>query len=398
MNNSRPTNRRPSAVMVSRNLPPLTGGMERLNHHAYQALGKRFKVALCGPAGANSIVREEDTCREVGLSSLSRFLVTCQWKTFRLARRFRPAIVYSGSGLTAPAALLAGRSTRAPVACFLHGLDIVADHPAYRLVFLPAIRRCDRLIVNSRHTAGLAIAAGVPEERIVVVHPGVDLPNFSLREGARARFRDQFGFGSRPFLLAAGRLTERKGLAPFIRHALPEVVRHLPETLLVIIGEEPSHGLKHRQGIITEIQTAIREAKMQSHVVLLGAVDDEQLSDAYFSADVHVFPVLERPGDVEGFGMVAIEAAAHGLPTVAFKAGGVGDAVAHGQSGWLVEPGQYDELTHNILNALDRANSHTEQSHVRDARAHAERFCWNTFDSRFLDAIEPLLQRSACPS
>ena len=54
----------------------------------------------------------------------------------------------------------------------------------------------------------------------------------------------------------------------------------------------------------------------------LARVDDQRLSDAYFAADVMVFPVLDLPGDVEGFGMVAVEAAAHGLPTVAFAVGG----------------------------------------------------------------------------
>ena len=383
---------KPRALIVSRNLPPLTGGMERLNLHAYLALRQQFEPAVCGPSGVGEFLEAGDARVEVEVAPLSRFLIACQWKSLRLALRLRPRLVYSGSGLTAPAALVAARSVGAQAVCFLHGLDIIANHPVYRRLFLPAIQRQDRILVNSHYTATLAKDAGVQAERIRVVHPGVDLPDFSDRKEARLAFRERFGLGDRPVLLAAGRLTERKGLAPFIRNSLQEIIQHEPETALVIIGGEASQALQHRKGVVDDIRSAAKESGLESQVLLLGSVTDAELSQAYFAADLLVFPVLDRPGDVEGFGMVAIEAAAHGLRSVAFRVGGVADAIADNVSGWLLEPGDYSGMSRTVIRALDLARARESAEELEKVRQHAEGFRWEAFDRTLLEAL-PAAQR-----
>jgi phosphatidyl-myo-inositol dimannoside synthase len=358
--------------------------MERLNHQAFLALSKAFSLALCGPKGAGAFVTDALPVREASLAPLSRFLLEFQWEAFRLARGFRPQVVYSGSGLAAPAALMAARSVGAKTVCFLHGLDIVADHLLYRRLFLPAIRRVDRILVNSRHTAGLAQAAGVTPNKLIIINPGVELPDWSARVAARQRFRERLGVGERPLLLAAGRLTQRKGLAEFIRYALPEIRRQMPEVLLLIIGSEATSALKHRCGVEEGIRAAVQEGGLASNVRLLGAVDDNCLSDAYFSSDAMVFPVLDLPGDVEGFGMVAVEAAAHGLPTIAFAVGGVPDAVADGESGCLVQSRKYSDMIEKTLSVLNAGDSETW---AEPCRQHASRFTWANFGRQLTDAV-----------
>ena len=378
----------PRLLFVTRNFPPLTGGMERLNYQALLALDKTYSVALCGPQGAGAFVPGPLPVREASLAPLSRFLVEFQWASFRLARSFRPQIVYAGSGLAAPAALMAARSVGAKTVCFLHGLDIVADHTLYRRLFLPAIRRVDHILVNSRHTAGLARAAGVAPGKIEIVSPGVELPDYSVRFEARQRFRARLGVGQRPLLLAAGRLTQRKGLAEFIRHALPEICRQKQEVLLLVIGSEATSGLKHRSGVEAGILAAIDEMGLGPHVRLLGGVDDACLSDAYFAADAMVFPVLDLPGDVEGFGMVAVEAAAHGLPTAAFAVGGVPDAVANGESGWLVPFGDYSGMVQRSLGLIESCG---QGIWGEPCRRHAENFSWDIFGRRLRAAVTACL-------
>lgn len=384
----------PRALVVSRNLPPLTGGMERLNLHAYRALLKQYSVAVCGPTGTRRFLEPGSFCSEAKPSPLSRFLTACQWRSWKLARSFRPQLVYSGSGLTAPAALMAARSVGATSVCFLHGLDIVADHPVYRGLFLPAVRKFDRILVNSRHTAGLASAAGIDPDRVTVVHPGVDIPDASERSAARMAFRERLGLGDRPLLLAAGRLTKRKGLDPFIRESLPDIIRHHPTVTLLVIGQEPSEALQHRRGVATEIEEAARVTGLAPHILLLGHVTDAVLSQAYFAADLFIFPVLETPGDVEGFGMVAIEAAAHGLQTVAFKVGGVADSVAHDISGWLIEPGDYASMTLAVVDALDSNETSNSADRAEQLHWYADGFHWEAFESRFLKALPP--KKSDC--
>jgi phosphatidylinositol alpha-1,6-mannosyltransferase len=376
-------------LFVTRNFPPLTGGIERLSHHAFKALHAECSVAMCGPQGAGGFLPEGTKFREVPPVPISRFLIGCQWEALKLALNISPNVIYSCSGLTAPAALMAGSISKAPTLCFLHGLDIVADHPIYRALFLPAIRRIDHILVNSHHTACLAESAGVQAGRIEVIHPGVELPDWFDRQMARERFRKNFGLGDGHVLLAVGRLTKRKGLAEFIRFVLPAIRSVIPDVQLLVIGSEASNALKQEGGVRTEIVAAIGESDMDPSVTLLGSVEDDCLSDAYFAADAMVFPVLDLPGDVEGFGMVAVEAAAHGLPTVAFAVGGVSDAVANGESGWLIPPGEYAEMIHKTLSLLSRNERHVWAD---SCRRHAERFTWQIFGQKLMRAITMCLK------
>ena len=126
-------------------------------------------------------------------------------------------------------------------------------------------------------------------------------------------------------------------------------------------------------------------------MLFLGEVDDKFLSEAYLSSQIHVFPGLDLPGDVEGFGMVAIEAAAHGLPTIAFAVGGVPDSVEPGVSGWLIEPGNYSDMADTILGYL--FNSGASTITPDSCRKFSEQFAWhilgnklNAFCHHFLDS------------
>ena len=96
-----------------------------------------------------------------------------------------------------------------------------------------------------------------------------------------------------------------------------------------------------------------------------------------------MFPVRDMPGDVEGFGMVAIEAAAHGLPTVAFDVGGVADAVADGVSGRLVRSGDEEAFAAAVLAELAQAGTGRRER----ARAFATSFSWERFGREVADAV-----------
>lgn len=359
--------------------------MERLNYHAYLAVQRSYSVAACLPMGAGEWLPDCVFSEEIPVFPLFGFLLACQWRTAKLAMGFKPGVVYSGSGLTAPAALMAAKLVGAKSVCFLHGLDIVADHPVYRTFFLPAIRRIDSILVNSRHTASLARALGIPDSRIRIVHPGCDLPDWEQRGTIRLGYRAAMHLeAQQPVLLAAGRLTARKGLAEFVRYSMPTIIKACPDLVLLIIGSEPDNALKHKHGVLDAIRSAISETGLESCVRLLGSVNDIELSHAYFSADAMIFPVLDLPGDVEGFGMVAVEAAAHGLPTIGFHVGGVSDAVAQGRSGWLLPSGDYDLLSRRVIDVMGS----TVRLSPQDCREHAEKFSWRIFETRLLSVID----------
>lgn len=374
----------PRILHITRNLPPLVGGMERLNWHIADELSRYAQVELIGPSGAAALRPSAVPVTEVPLRPLPRFLLASAWQAVAVARRFQPHVVLAGSGLTAPAAWLAARACGARAHVYLHGLDAAVQHPAYRAVWHPAIRRMDGVIANSQPTAELARSLGVAAEKIRIVHPGVTLPAAPQSASALQDFRQRHQLGDRRLLLSVGRLTTRKGLREFVQHALPATVQAAPDTLLAIVGDAPADSLHASVQTRASIQAVADAAGIGQHLRFLGVITNPQeLACAYESASLHIFPVRELPGDPEGFGMVAIEAAAHGLPTVAFATGGIVDAVAEGQSGHLVAPNDYPALAQAALHVLADGPGAWQTL----ASAFAAQFAWPTLGKRMLEAL-----------
>lgn len=382
---------RPYRILhVTRNLPPLVGGMERLNWHIADGLSRHANVQVVGPIGSGAFKPAGVDVQEVPLRPLWRFLLVSAWRALRLARRQRPHLVLAGSGLTAPAAWLAARACGARAAVYVHGLDVAVRHPVYRMLWHPVLRRMDVVVANSRATACFARELGIHADRLRIVHPGVELPSVPQSPETLREFRERHGLGNARILLSIGRLTYRKGLREFVRNSLPSIVKEAPDVVLAVIGDAPTDALLAGVQSRDSIQAVADAAGVGQHLRFLGVITDpRELACAYETADLHVFPVRELPGDPEGFGMVAIEAAAHGLPTVAFAVGGVVDAVQDGVSGRLVANADYPALVSAVVALLQPPTSRLRES----ARAFAEGFAWPRFEDRLWAALLPDTRR-----
>jgi phosphatidylinositol alpha-1,6-mannosyltransferase len=363
--------------------------MERLNWNLLRELAVDFEVRTCCPQECLAQLPPQIVGKGVPLRPLARFLLGSALASRRLATRFEPSLVVAGSGLMVPAAQWAAAANGAKVLAYLHGLDIVAASPIYQRFWVRRFRTLDAVLVNSGSTRALAIAAGIPAERISILHPGTELPRWN--PAAATEFRDRFNLGVRPILLSLGRLTARKGLAEFIENSMPALVSARPELVLVVIGGEPLQSVKRDRGNQTQrIRQVVQALKLEENVLLLGEQDDAAVHAAMFASRALVFPVLDLPGDSEGFGMVALEAAAHGVPTAAFAVGGVVDAIADPDTGWLCKPGDYAALGRVLQERLQGFQDEAAAVSVR--RDFAKRFEWPSFGERLrslcADAID----------
>ena len=342
-------------LIITRNLPPLVGGMERLNWHMADELSKYADVRVIGPSGSATQKPENVHISEAPLKPLPLFLIVTFIKGLWTALRWRPHIILAGSGLTAPIAWILGKLAGARSAAYLHGFDITVDHAIYRRLWRPTFKRLDHVIVNSTPTRQLALAAGVNEAQLSIVFPGVSIPEAPQPAERIAEFREKHGLTGKKILLSVGRLTTRKGLREFVELSLPAVVNAEPDAMFVVVGEAPRNSLGAAVQTVESIKAAAAKAGVGANILFLGVITDPtELATAYEAADVHVFPVRHIPDDPEGFGMVAIEAAAHGLPTAAFATGGIIDAVQPGESGLLAENLRYDELAQHTMQLLQQ--------------------------------------------
>src|SRR5690348_4292131 len=116
-------------LLVTRNLPPLVGGMERLNWHLADELSQFAEVRVIGPQGSAALGPKGVEIVEAPLRPLWKFLLRARTLARRQARAWKPDVVLAGSGLAAPIALGAARVCGAKAAAYVHGLDIAVKHP-----------------------------------------------------------------------------------------------------------------------------------------------------------------------------------------------------------------------------------------------------------------------------
>jgi len=164
--------------------------------------------------------------------------------------------------------------------------------------------------------------------RMARLHPGVDAGTFHPDQEARQAVRDRYGLGERPVVVCVSRLVARKGQDTLLR-AWPTVIAQVPDAMLLIVGRGPyAKSLRQLAG-----RTGI-----SGSVIFTGPVPQEDLPAHYAAGDVFSMPCRTRRGglDVEGLGIVYLEASATGLPVVGGDSGGAPDAILPGETGYVV--------------------------------------------------------------
>jgi phosphatidylinositol alpha-1,6-mannosyltransferase len=313
-------------LFVTRKFPPSVGGMQTLAAGVWRALERRAPDArLISHGGSN------------------RQLPT--WLAGALPRVAAAAARRSADGVLTGDALMYAlcypiiRASGLPSATMIMGLDVTYPNPIYRAIVIPPLRRAPRVIAISRATADAAAAAGVSEERLAVVRLGIEAPDVGPadRRQASDALRSRLDVPSdHVVLLTIGRLVRRKGISWFLRRVLPRLPGNVS---YVVAGDGPQAA---------ELEATVRELSLETRVRTLGSVDDDDRELLLRGADIFVQPNVRVAGDMEGFGLVVLEAGVRGTPTVASGLEGILDAVVDGQTGILVPPEDADTWTEQL--------------------------------------------------
>ncbi|MCV7423690.1 glycosyltransferase family 4 protein [Mycobacterium yunnanensis] len=257
-------------------------------------------------------------------------------------------------GAAAPLALLSPLARRAGakrvIAC-THGHEVGWS-------MLPVARTALRRIGNdadvvtyiSQYTRRRFAAAFGPHAALERLSPGVDVDRFARDPVARATMRARYGLGDGPVVVCVSRLVPRKGQDMLIR-GLPAIRERVPGTKLVVVGGGPH---------LAELQRLTRTFGVVEDVVFTGGVPAEELPAHHAMADVFAMPCRTRGSglDVEGLGIVYLEASATGVPVVAGDSGGAPESVLDGTTGLVVDGwdvGSIAAAVGDLLSDPDRA-------------------------------------------
>ena len=340
-------------VVLTELFLPTKGGTAVWFAEVYRRLGgKEVHIVTADVSGAadvdrhhpNSIhrldLRRVPWLKPESLGMYARFFV----KALRLALTRRPAAIHAGRAL--PEGLVAwavARLSGRPVVIYAHGEELTTwgyggKYKAMRF----ALRHADTVIANSGYTQEELLRMGVCRERIVQINPGVAVERFQPGL-ACGDLREQIGIGpGQKLILSVGRLQRRKGFDMLVK-SLPELLSRGVDAhyALIGIGEDQVY-----------LNNLAQELGVMDRVHFLGHVSAEDLPRWYNACDVFAMPNREVNGDTEGFGMVFIEAAACGKPSIAGTAGGTGAAVLDGETGYRIDGTRLDAVTDALQRLL----------------------------------------------
>ncbi|WP_438444815.1 glycosyltransferase family 4 protein [Gorillibacterium sp. sgz5001074] len=223
----------------------------------------------------------------------------------------------------------------------VHGMDVMKLTRFFltRWVVKSILRHASAVLVNSAFTGRLMADLGVDPERIEVVYPGVE-EVFEKAEKA-PELMERHGLEGKHVLMTLGRLVQRKGFDMVIR-SLPAIKAKIPEAVYLIVGGGPEREA---------LEKLASECGVADSVVFAGRVADEEMVKYYNLCDVFIMPsrMLEAEGDVEGFGIVYMEASRCGKPVIGGNSGGVVEAVLHGETGLVVDPRSTESISEAVI-------------------------------------------------
>jgi glycosyltransferase involved in cell wall biosynthesis/peptidoglycan/xylan/chitin deacetylase (PgdA/CDA1 family) len=303
----------------------------------------------------------------------------------RLVRRHQINVVCIGelvAGSWLGIALRKALGTRLMI--YVHGEEITTAtsgrlHGNKRRDYLNA---ADKVVAVSSFTCdALTQQMGLRAEQVSLVPNGVDTDRFTPGERDPALVR-KHGLEGKKVVLTLGRLVPRKGADMAIR-AMAKVIRQRPDVHYLIVGDGE---------LRPELERLIAQENLADRITLVGSVSEPDLVRYFRLCDLFLMPNRTMPdGDTEGFGLVFREANACGKPVIGGRAGGVVEAVVDGQSGYLVNGEDPDEIAEKVLAVLDNEDlaAHLGARGLEIARASNTREVAN----RFVQIAERVLRQ-----
>ncbi len=381
-------------LVCSWNYPPVVGGIEQVAQQTalgLHRLGHEVTVlAAALPEGAAEVPGDGVEVVRAAKKGIPRFLLHAVREGARRIKRERPDWIFCTSLTSAPAGWILSKRFGVPYAVIAYGSDLVLESRVYQTAIRPLLRGARRVFPISRKTTELLLGKGVKEERVRLVCPGVvEAPAAEGEASAKMKALAAEAAG-KPVLLSVGRLVKRKGVLEFIRDVMPRVRAALPDVQYWVVGGEPGASLIHRERIGGALEAAIRETGQEASVKLLGRLPDADLEAAYAASKLFVFPCLDIPHDIEGFGIVVLEAALKRVPSVATRCGGIPDAVEEGETGVLVPPGDPEAMADAIVSLLKDPGRLARMGEAGERRAR-EVFNWGAVSARYAAALEEAL-------
>ncbi len=338
-------------LFITQFFPPQTGGIERHLDNLCRALDPSM-ITVIAPPYANAADTDSTYPVEIIRKNLLRhrfgrpsWLWHLPWlmRTVRSMRATR--LVFGHYSGAATLGLLVKQFLGVPYILMFHGLDFLSyrSNPSRRLLLRYNTRSAEWIVANSEYTRGLLRDFGVPDGKIVVAHPTVDVPQILDGQSQRA-LRSKYRIPDNATIITTvARLVKRKGHLSVIK-SLPSVLASHPNSYYLIVGDGPER---------VALERAAESVGVADNVRFTGNIPDGERDSAYAASSAFVMLPFDTSRDVEGFGISYIEALNRSVPIIAPASGGVAEIIRDGENGVVVRHNSTDEISDAIVSILN---------------------------------------------
>jgi len=376
------------SLLISEIFPPQNGGSGRWFWELYTRLPRDEYIIAAGQTESDDAFDETHdlNLQRMNLSSTSWGIksisgIKFYWRTFnnikKLIKQHEITTIHCGRCLPEGfIGYLFNKFFNIPYICYIHGEDVEAAATSRELSWIvnKVLANTTRLICNSQNTANLLLNNWqVIPDKIAILNPGCDTSKF-IPAKPDENIKKSLNWQGKKVILTVGRLQERKGQDMLIK-ALPEIKKSIPNILYAVIG-----GGEEKQ----KLESLTEELSLKDNVLFMSEISDEQMIQAYQQCDVFALPNRTVGLDIEGFGMVLVEAQACAKPVIAGDSGGTAETMVIGKTGYIVDCTQPEPIAEKLITLLQEPEQCTKlgtagrihvektldwQVHVKNAQA-----------------------------
>lgn len=329
-------------LFITRDYPPQVGGRAVFSYNFDKNIKEECDLTTINLKTRGSSIKKEWSDFGWALRLLW-FIPYAFIKSLLLSRKKDFDFIILGDTLLAPIGSLLKKLTNTRVVVYAHGFDIIRDDRVWQLILRRNLKKMDKVIAVSHELKKEVVKRGVAEDDCLVLLNSINKDEFYIDEskeflknrlpsGLKSKIKD------RKVLLSVGRFVKRKGFNWFTSKVMPR----LDDYCYLIVGDGPE---------MKKVNESIKRHGLTNRVRTLGIVDKELLKLLYNIADVFVMPNLKLENNIEGFGMVVIEAGSCDVPVVASNIDGIKDAVIDNKTGFLVKERSVKEFIKGVRRA-----------------------------------------------
>lgn len=313
------------------------------------------------------------------------FLMSLIWRIPAKIKKNKPDVILFSSMVTASIVPMLLKKTKVPFVTINHGQDVTFPSKLYQWYVTSVFKHLDGVISVSSATRNACIERGMKPEKGVALPNGFDMKvmeNLPEKREARKRIEDRFNLdlSEKKLLLSVGRQVKRKGYRWFVEEVFDRIKS---DVVYLIVGDGPE-----RENILKAKEKSDKRKK----IVIVGKQPDDILNACYAAADLFIMPNIPVEGDMEGFGIVLLEANRAGVPAIASDLEGIKDVIQEGVNGYKIPYGMTNLFAQKIDYVLEKELDELSEKSKEYVQKH---YSWDTVVDKYISFLKRIVNRSS---